>query len=90
MGEAIELDVELRISGASALRRRLDRSLGGSGAIELLGEGVRQADTAGLQLLLAFIREARARGRSVAWKGVSTSLRESAQRLGLVELLGLP
>jgi phospholipid transport system transporter-binding protein len=50
---------------------------------------VERVDTAALQLLVAFHRDALARGGKVAWAGVSTPLREAAERLGLAQALAL-
>jgi anti-anti-sigma regulatory factor len=52
--------------------------------------GVERVDTAALQLLAAFHRDAQARGRTVAWAGASAPLRDAAERLGLTKILALP
>ncbi len=51
---------------------------------------VERVDTAALQLLVAFHRDALARGGKITWAGVSTPLREAAERLGLTQALALP
>ena len=56
----------------------------------LEASGVERVDTAALQLRAAFPRDAQTRGRQVAWAGVSASLRDAAERLGLTKTLALP
>jgi phospholipid transport system transporter-binding protein len=51
---------------------------------------VERVDTAALQLLVAFHRDALTRGGKITWTGVSTPLREAAERLGLIQALALP
>jgi anti-anti-sigma regulatory factor len=46
-------------------------------------------DTAGLQLLMAFIRDAEGRGARVEWRAPPPALRESARRIGLEGALRL-
>lgn len=46
-------------------------------------------DTAGLQLLLAVVEEAKTKGGSVQWVGVSDILSQSAHWLGMSEVLGV-
>jgi len=51
---------------------------------------VERVDTAALQLLAVFRREAAARGVAVRWAGASDVLRDGAARLGLAQTLELP
>ena len=51
---------------------------------------VERVDTAGLQLLTAFVRQRATDGRSVQWCAVSGEFARGARRLGLEQLLGLP
>lgn len=55
----------------------------------LEGEQLKDIDTAGLQLLLAFMIEADKQGSSVRWASVSAELNEYAQSLGVTEHLKL-
>lgn len=59
-------------------------------ATQLDGRAVERVDTAALQLLTLFRREAVARGCAVSWLGASATLREAAGTLGLVKALDLP
>lgn len=59
-------------------------------AAQLDGAGVERVDTAALQLLVAFRREATARGITPAWLGVSEVMRDAAGVLGLAQALELP
>jgi phospholipid transport system transporter-binding protein len=85
----IGLPADYRMAELSALRDRfllaLDAPLNTLEAI-----GVERVDTAALQLLVAFHRDAQARGGQVAWAGVSVPLRDAAERLGLTKTLALP
>jgi phospholipid transport system transporter-binding protein len=69
----------------SELAERLDES----GAVQIDATGVDRVDTAGLQLLAAFVRELRAEMRAVEWVGCSDALRKAAAALGLETALGL-
>lgn len=59
-------------------------------AVQLDGAAVERVDTAALQLLVAFRREAAARGLPPAWLGVSAAIRDAAGVLGLAQALELP
>lgn len=84
------------------LRGTLDVS-GTRGAYETLNEALTRAlpvaldtaelervDAAGLQLLLAFLRTAQARGLQPQWQSVGPALETSAEFLGLSNVLELP
>jgi ABC-type transporter Mla MlaB component len=51
--------------------------------------GISRIDTAGLQLVLAFVVGMRGEGRSVSYDGVSQAVRESARLAGVGALLGI-
>ena len=67
------------------LAERLDES----GNVQIDGTAVDRVDTAGLQLLAAFVRDLRSEARSVEWVGSSVALRRAANALGLGVALGL-
>jgi len=50
---------------------------------------IERIDTAVLQLLCAFVRDRRARGLKVLWRGSSSALLEAAELLDIKPLLGL-
>ena len=58
--------------------------------VELDFEDVDVVDTAALQLLVAFTKEAHKRGVSISWQQPSAALFRSAELLGLSQELGLP
>ncbi|MFZ0498434.1 MAG: STAS domain-containing protein, partial [Steroidobacteraceae bacterium] len=51
---------------------------------------LQRIDTAGLQLLVAFVRDRRTAGRAVAWHGRASALETAAGLLGLHDMLELP
>ncbi len=79
----------LDITQADKLHKRLMSTLEKGLDIELSGDQVERADTAGLQLLLAFYQTATHQGTSITWKNPSEALLSSAKRLGLASELGL-
>lgn len=83
LGEAFTIEtVRARYAELGALLGR-PRVVLDAGALEAI-------DTAGLQLLAAFVAEAQREGTQVAWQGVTPALRQGAQRLDLAGVLGLP
>jgi phospholipid transport system transporter-binding protein len=85
----IGLPADCRMAELSALRDQLLLARGAPMST-LDASGVERVDTAALQLLVAFHRDAQARGSQVAWAGVSTPLQNAAQQLGLTKTLALP
>jgi ABC-type transporter Mla MlaB component len=57
---------------------------------DLDGSDVERVDSAGLRLLVAFIRERRAAGGSVGWRGASAVLHKAVSALGLTAAVNLP
>lgn len=86
----LTLDADLRIAAAPALRDTLLAALATGGSVEIDGGAVAQVDTAALQLLAAFSRDAKAAGHPVTWTGVSDSLQRGVAVLGLNGLIELP
>jgi anti-anti-sigma regulatory factor len=84
------LDADLRIGAAPGLRDTLLGVLAAGEPVELDGAAVAQVDTAGLQVLAAFSRDARAKSVPVTWTGVSDPLRRGVSVLGLDALIELP
>jgi phospholipid transport system transporter-binding protein len=73
----------------NSLQTELAERLDESGAVQIDCTAVDRVDTAGLQLLAAFVRELRAESRSIEWVGCSDALKKAAQALGLGVALGL-
>ncbi|ARP83521.1 hypothetical protein CAL12_23745 [Bordetella genomosp. 8] len=82
----LRLDGELTIYTAQDVRQRLLQALSADdapAALRLDLRDVTEADTAGLQLLLAARAYARARGREVRLAGMAPSVESAIQLLGL-------
>ena len=73
----------------NTLQAELAERLDESGHVQIDGAAVDRVDTAGLQLLAAFVRDLQADARSVEWIGCSAALRRAATALGLGVALGL-
>ena len=74
----------------TALQSELAERLDDSGSVQIDATAVDRVDTAGLQLLAAFVRDLRAEMRTVEWVGCSDALRKTAAALGLEAALCLP
>jgi ABC-type transporter Mla MlaB component len=81
--QSAALAADCTIAQAGAIRKRLARVLGKPAPVTLDLSDVRRIDTAGLQVLAAFIRERRAAGRGVECQGASESFLITADLLGL-------
>ncbi|GAB2563670.1 STAS domain-containing protein [Dyella jejuensis] len=89
-GEArVGMPADCRIADVSDLHRQLREALDAS-RIVLDGSAVERVDTAALQLLVAFQRDAGTRGCPVSWAGASAPLRDAAVQLGVAQALALP
>ncbi|MEY4762187.1 MAG: hypothetical protein RLZZ200_2043 [Pseudomonadota bacterium] len=75
---------------AAELKGQLMAQLGQPGDVEIDAAQVGKVDTAGLQLLLAFVSQLDIEGRNLAWKQPNPELYRAAGQLGLVEALKLP
>jgi ABC-type transporter Mla MlaB component len=87
---AVALAAECLVAGASTLKESLASLLDEPQPITLDITALQRIDTAGLQVLAAFIRERAGHGRTVTWRGTAPALTSAAQLLGLTSLLGLP
>ena len=84
----VVLGDSLTIEQSAAMHAELGRHLGAKNVVLDAGSLTR-VDTAGLQLLTAFIRAAEGRGARVEWRAPQAALRESARRIGLEGALRL-
>ena len=84
---AIVLEGSLDISGAGGLRERLARALDTQQPVVLDAANVERVDTAALQVLTAFFKDAAAQQHDVQWKTASAALCNAAGLLGLQESL---
>ena len=86
----IVCDDSLDIAGAAALRQQLIQALErGKSPVVFDASNVERADTAALQLLAAFFKDAGAADIQAQWKDPSAALCEAAALLGLREVLSL-
>jgi ABC-type transporter Mla MlaB component len=77
------LAADCTIAQSAAIKAQLARLMGAPAAVTLDLHAVRRIDTAGLQVLAAFIRERRTAGRIVECQGASESFSVTASLLGL-------
>jgi len=86
----LALAAECLVAGARALKESLASHLDEPLPITLDITALQRIDTAGLQVLTAFVRERAGHGRAVEWRGTAPALTAAAQLLGLTSLLRLP
>lgn len=90
-GVKVALAAELTIRNAVAQKAALAEALGQQGdAIVLDASAVTDVDTAGVQLVAAFVGAAHAAGRKVDWTQPPSALRDAAAALGIEPALALP
>jgi len=87
---SLTLAAECTVAEADALKSELARRVDEPGTITLDVTALQRIDTAGLQLLAAFVRDRRAAGRAIAWRGQAPALNAAAGVLGLNSMLELP
>jgi anti-anti-sigma regulatory factor len=85
----IILDAIITIAEAAALKDHLLAYVNQRGEINIDGSRVESVDTAGLQVLLAFVRTIRAQGTVIRWTGISGALLNTAQLMGVAKLINL-
>jgi ABC-type transporter Mla MlaB component len=85
----VALPTDFRVAELAAVKATLIEALDAP-ALHIDGARVERVDTAALQLLVVFRREAAARGKTSAWQGVSAVMRDAAALLGLAQVLELP
>lgn len=85
----LALGPELRIGNVRTLHATLSEALASGEDITLDASAVQSADTAGLQLLYAFVRDSKRRGQAVTWREPNAVLRRDAGLLDLDAALGL-
>ena len=90
MSKSIELGPLLTIAESMALQEIFETKLRTAQEIEIDASAVTAADTAGMQLLLAFCQEAVSRGIEVTWLQTGTAIPRAAELLGLRQALELP
>ena len=86
----VALAADLVIADAAGLHAQLGEALARPESVVLDAADVARLDTAGLQLLLAFVQ---ARDEALAewhWENVGAALRDCAAQMGLEKMLQLP
>jgi phospholipid transport system transporter-binding protein len=86
----LALAAECTAAEADALKTALVELLDEPRPVTLEVGSLQRIDTAGLQLLAAFVRDRRTAGRPVGWGGRAAALDAAAGLLGLRTLLELP
>jgi ABC-type transporter Mla MlaB component len=86
----LALAAECTVADAGSLKERLTDLLNEPRAVTLDVTALQRIDTAGLQVITAFIRERAGLGLQVEWHGTAPVLATAAQLLGLTSLLELP
>jgi ABC-type transporter Mla MlaB component len=86
---SLRLAAECAVAEADALKSELARRLQEPQPVTLDVSALQRIDTAGLQLLAAFVRDRRTAGRAVAWRGRAPALETAAGLLGLRDMLEL-
>ena len=86
---ALELAAECTLAQADTLHAELARRLDEPERVIVDVSALQRIDTAGLQLLAAFVRDRRTAGRAVEWRGRAAALDTAAGLLGLRDMLEL-
>jgi ABC-type transporter Mla MlaB component len=84
------LSAECTIAESAPLQADLSRLLDKDAPVTLDANELQRIDTAGMQVIAAFVRERNANGRQVEWRNPPPTLLSAARLLGLGALLGLP
>ncbi len=84
------LAAECTVAESTTLRTKLSRLLDWPAAVTLDVAALQRIDTAGMQLIAAFVRERGSHGRQVQWRGTTPTFASAARLLGLASVLGLP
>jgi phospholipid transport system transporter-binding protein len=85
----LALAADCTVVQADTLKSELARRVAQSHPVALDVSALQRIDTAGLQLLAAFVRDRRTAGRAIEWRGRSPALEAAAGLLGLNDMLEL-
>lgn len=86
---SVSLGTALDIVHVAGLKKRLITAMDKELPVVLVAEKVEKADTAGLQLIFAFIQKVNQNGHQVSWQKPSDSLLQTSEILGLKQALNL-
>jgi len=84
----VVLEGSLSIAEAETMHQSMMAVLDANVDISIASEDLSRVDAAGVQLIYAFVKEAKSRSISVEWKSVSDTLLETATVLDLHEKMG--
>lgn len=84
------LSADCTVAASAALRSGLLEVLREPAAVTLDIAAVQRIDTAGIQLLAAFVRERESLGLQVEWHGSAPAFTSAARLLGVASVLRLP
>lgn len=87
--QCIDCGEVMDIAGAVELRAHLLDTLEAQQMVTLDASQVERADTAALQVLAAFIKDAISQQQVVQWRNPTVALCDSAALIGMTELLQL-
>lgn len=79
----VSLGTALDIMHAKSLKTRLAAAIAKNIPVVLVSNKVEKADTAGLQLIYAFIKNVEMQGNTVSWKNPSDMLYQACKILGM-------
>ena len=86
----LALAAECTVADADSLKERLAGLLDEPQPVTLDIGALQRIDTAGMQVITAFVRERAGHGRPVEWQGTAPVLATAAQLLGLTFIFKLP
>ena len=86
----LALAAECTVSDAGSLKETLAGLVDQPQAVTLDVSALQRIDTAGLQVITAFVLERAANGRPTEWQGTAPVLATAAQLLGLTFIFKLP
>jgi ABC-type transporter Mla MlaB component len=86
----LALAAECTVSDAGSLKERLAGLVDRPQTVTLDVSALQRIDTAGLQVITAFVLERATNGRPVEWQGTAPVLATAAQLLGLTFIFKLP
>ena len=85
----LKLEAQCTLRESIAFKAALLEQLELGRDVVLDAGSVSKVDTAGLQLLVAFVRQLRAGGRTLSWQAVTPELQRAAAQLDLLDLIGI-
>lgn len=84
------LSADCTVAASGALKTGLLEVLREPQPVTLDIASVQRIDTAGIQLIAAFVRERESLGLQVGWRGAASAFTSAARLLGVAAALGLP